>query len=141
MKDGFAFFWPSGRNPFFVTPHKKLVDLDVDGDIPYIPGNAKPRAAKNEELGYIEMLFPGSSRRNSLVASCIDRGDLEALIDDLGSDDNVPGVPAISEGLCPETRSEVRDEEVRLLIKDVGCREAHGDVDGRGSGNSARGAH
>jgi len=41
MKLGWSFHWPSYRNPYFIRPDGKLVELHVRDDIPYLaPGDA-----------------------------------------------------------------------------------------------------
>ena len=37
MEEGYSFHWPSGRNPYLVSPDGKRHDLDVDNMVPYLP--------------------------------------------------------------------------------------------------------
>ena len=36
MNQGYSFIWSAGQSPYFITPRKKVIDLDVINDIPYI---------------------------------------------------------------------------------------------------------
>ena len=43
---GYTFLWPAGQRPYFILPNKRIVTLEVIGDVPYlIPGSetAQPR--------------------------------------------------------------------------------------------------
>ena len=37
MKMGYAFHWPAGETPYFITPNGSRVDLKVRGLVPYLP--------------------------------------------------------------------------------------------------------
>ena len=47
MKLGYAFHWPSGKNPFFICPDGMIVEFDVHGDIPYLRSGSRKSAPKS----------------------------------------------------------------------------------------------
>ena len=81
QNNGFSFVWPAGRNPYFITPHFKIVDLTVERGIPYITSDSRPRVPGPCERELVDCLR-SASRRSSVVASCIDAADMQTLLDD-----------------------------------------------------------
>ena len=47
MKMGYSFIWPTGENPYFITPSGQIVELEVHDDIPYITSGSRTSRPRN----------------------------------------------------------------------------------------------
>ena len=85
MEQGYTFVWPSGKNPFLITPGKKnIVELEVINNIPYLVSGAKlcqPRMSKKKAT------FPaaptttgGSSSSRAGLPPVMGADELDALM-------------------------------------------------------------
>ena len=74
MNRGYSYVWKAGQNPYSITPHGKIITLEVMGDIPYLRRNSelcRPRDAVPNDYRIMAMPSIAGSSYDGNVTECI----------------------------------------------------------------------